>query len=503
MSERILYLFPDTNIFVQCKPLEQLDWSEWQDFAEIRLLVCRPVQREIDDQKTRGNSRVASRARATYQLFRKIIDGRKECELISSASPVVKLYLQGPSQPSLDLEDTLDYSKPDDQIIGHLHKFRQDHQGVDARLLTYDGGPMMTANSLGIPYIAIKDDWLLAPENNELERENARLRERVAQLENTEPKFKIWLVNDSGTEVQSVEVEHHVYEPISGEEVDACIQLLKSEFPLATDFGSREPEVRDGGFVAGGFLKQIYTPATDEAIAKYRDQDYPKWIEECKEFLLDLHETLQTEIPQPCFSFVATNEGTRPGNDALINIISKGNLKICPPPARIDDETQEEDNDAPTLPSPPNPPTGTWRFSAPSWDQINAAQSAFQNVFSRFRDPQILRIHAPPVALPGGANRRRDPNRFYYKPNRPWTPVESYSLEYEQWRHGSGEEYFDGRLFFDLDEEKVRGSLSCEIHAENLSTPVRKVVPVNISIKRSKTVEYARSLIQGLPRFTN
>ena len=159
MSERILYLFPDTNIFVQCKPLEQLDWSEWQDFAEIRLLVCRPVQREIDDQKTRGNSRVASRARATYQLFRKIIDGRKECELISSASPVVKLYLQGPSRPSPELEDTLDYSKSDDQIVGCLHKFLQDNQEADARLLTYDGGPMMTANSLGVcPINNILDD---------------------------------------------------------------------------------------------------------------------------------------------------------------------------------------------------------------------------------------------------------------------------------------------------------------------------------------------------------
>ena len=498
MSERTLYLFPDTNIFIQCKPLEQLDWSEWEQFSEIRLLVSHPVQREIDDQKTRGNSRVASRARKTFRLFRKIIDGRQEYELIRSSTPVVKLYLEGPSRPSPELEDTLDYSKSDDRIVGCLHKFRQDNQGADARLLTCDGGPMMTANSLGLPYEAVKDDWLLGPENNELERENAKLRERVAELEHTEPKFKIWLVNDSGTEVQSVEVEHYVYEPISGEEVDACIQLLKSDFPLATDFGSREPEVRDGGFVAGGFLKQIYSPATDEAIAKYRDQDYPKWIEECEEFLLDLHETLQTEIPQPSFSFVATNEGTRPGNYALINIISKGNLKICPPPARIDDETQEEDNNAPTLPSPPNPPMGTWRFSAPSWDRINAAQSAFQNVFSRFRDTQTLRIHAPPVALPRGANPRRDPNRFYYKPNRPWTPEESFSLECEQWRHGTDEEHFIGHLFFDLDKEIIRGSLTCEIHAENLSAPVKKTIPVEISIKKLKAADHARRLIQSL-----
>ena len=191
MSEQTLYLFPDTNVFIQCKPLEQLDWSEWQHFSEVHLLVSRPVQREIDDQKNRGNSRVAKRARTTYRLFRRIIDGRQDYELIRSSNPVVKLHLEGPSRPSPELADILDYSKEDDQIVGCLHKFRQVNQGTDARLLTYDGGPIMTANSLEIPYVAVREDWLLPPENNQLERENAHLRERVAQLERSEPRFKV------------------------------------------------------------------------------------------------------------------------------------------------------------------------------------------------------------------------------------------------------------------------------------------------------------------------
>ena len=51
MNEKILYLFPDTNLFVQCKPLQELNWSEWSDFTEVHLIVCRPVTREIDNQK--------------------------------------------------------------------------------------------------------------------------------------------------------------------------------------------------------------------------------------------------------------------------------------------------------------------------------------------------------------------------------------------------------------------------------------------------------------------
>jgi len=40
---KILYLFPDTNLLIQCLPLEQLDWERWKEFDEIDLIVSRPV----------------------------------------------------------------------------------------------------------------------------------------------------------------------------------------------------------------------------------------------------------------------------------------------------------------------------------------------------------------------------------------------------------------------------------------------------------------------------
>ena len=97
MTEHTLVLFPDTNLFIQCKPLEELDWSEWKDFAEVHLRVCRTVTREIDDQKTRGNSRVAQRARATYQLFGQVLESEQGHLLIRNSDPTVKLLVEGVS----------------------------------------------------------------------------------------------------------------------------------------------------------------------------------------------------------------------------------------------------------------------------------------------------------------------------------------------------------------------------------------------------------------------
>ena len=141
MGKRTLYLFPDTNLFIQCRPLEDLDWSEWGEFEEVHLIVCSPVQREIDDQKYRGNDRVGQRARKTNQMFRGIVLSQDRCLVIQEATPRVLIYFLGAGFPSQELTDRLDYNKPDDQIIGHVHRYRQNHPDHDIRLLTHDTRP--------------------------------------------------------------------------------------------------------------------------------------------------------------------------------------------------------------------------------------------------------------------------------------------------------------------------------------------------------------------------
>ena len=82
MTALIVYLFPDTNLFIQCHPLEKLDWSAWEKFDEVHLIVSRPVQREIDNQKNRGNDRVGKKARQAHSLFRDIVIGEQGYKLI-------------------------------------------------------------------------------------------------------------------------------------------------------------------------------------------------------------------------------------------------------------------------------------------------------------------------------------------------------------------------------------------------------------------------------------
>ncbi len=479
MLKPSLFLFPDTNLFIQCRPLNQIDWSLLGDFEEINLIVSRPVQREIDNQKNRGNDRVAQRARATYPLFRKIITGNLGYEQVNDAPPV-KLIISPGSLPNQDLESVLDYNKPDDELVGCCSKYMQDNLGLDVRLLTHDAGPMMSAKSVELPFIPVPDEWLVQPEHSESERKIARLESELTRMKKAEPQFRIWCVNEDLEEVSSLSFSCKIYQPLSNEEIMCFLHILKNHFPLDMGFNSR-PQTYGEIF---GELK--YIPPSKAAVSKYNNEEYPNWLSDCGSILLNLHKTLQ-EPESPYFCFLARNEENRPGNDSLVVIRARGHFKIRPPQYFDDDD---KENATLRLSTPPQAPEGRL---------LPTSRSSLINEFSQISSPRIteelFRVPDYAEALLGN---QRDPNEFDYKPDWPEVPVQSFSLECEQWRHREEPKRFEGFVFVEGDMAEVSGALEVEVHAENLSNPVKKVFPVRIEIERLSSREYAQQLIEEL-----
>ena len=485
---KTLYLFVDTNLFIQCRDLSELDWSEWKDFSEVHLMVSLPVQREIDRQKTRGNDRVGRRARSTYSsLFRAIATGEKEFELIHDVEPQVKLFLESPSRPDLDLVDSLDYSRPDDEIIGCLSRFVKDNPGLDARLLTHDTGPMMTARGIGLSVSPISDNWLLPPENSEEEREVARLRQEVSRLKNAEPQFDIRCVDSNGAETDALELTHRTYRPLSEDDISHCMDLLERRFPIETEFSRADPKPPTLLIEIALHGQPYFEPASEEAIRSYREQEYPDWLEDCRQWLTVVHEALQREVGFPFFIFEVTNVGTRPGKDALVVLRAKGDFKICPPPFEEEELEETEQVDL-NVPPRPRPPRSRWRSSRTSLGRI-------LEDYKPLGRASLLDIPSLTSPLFGPPPTTRDPNNFYYKPTRIEEPADSFSLECEQWRHGTGSESFIGDIFVREDVTKASGALECEIHAENLFRPAMKKVPVRINVEYPSSREAVEEII--------
>ena len=493
---KILHLFPDTNVFVQCRALHELDWSEYDEYDEIRLIVCTPVQREIDRHKARGNDRLGRRSRKVHQMFREIIVAGDSYRVVQESHPRVSLLLEPSCRPNPALAGDLDYTETDDRIVGCVHGYRERNPQWDIRLLTHDSGPMATARMVSVPFEPVPDGWLRPPEPTDAERENRRLREEIAHLKSAEPRFTIAHSAGEGEDIDRLEFEWPSFEGLSGEEVGSLVESLKREFPLVTEFGFEEATGAQPIQVGAMLLnagRRFESPSQQE-FDQYAKTAYPEWIDRCEGILRRLPAALEHNREPVAFSFSATNEGSCPGKHVLVTITARGNFLVRPPRESDDgDETDAEDSARGLLlPSPPKPPKGRWTagYGSPLLGDISRAVRALQHP----SNPLDLAV----ASLVEPLELRRDPNKFYYKPEWSRTPSQSFSLECEQWRHGMAAEVFEGDLWVEPGTEEVRGALEFEIHAENLHRPAKRVVQVRAQAKPFDVDVFAREMIRDM-----
>ena len=431
----------------------------------------------------------------------------------TSLSVVVTPVSSCPLKLNIDLtrssKSVLNYQERDDQLVGTVDEFANCNPGSEVRLLTHDTIPLYTARDLGLVVDVIPDAWLLPPENTKSEKELEALKAENARLKKAEPYFAIQCLDSAGAEIERYETSCTRYEPLTDAETNGLLQRLKEHYPLENDFGSRESAERDRALLGIDVRarRQVFTPPTDEEITKYRDEIYPQWLERCEEVLSNYHRTLQRQAPMPRFVFLVENRGTRPAADALISIEAKGNFQIKPFVLKEDDEDDNGDegenlqkNHSELLPNPPSIPRGSWqkkisgRKQHPLENLASLAQSIYRsNSYLRQHGADRSLLHAPHLTdLP----HRRDPNAFYYSPDRPRMPQDSFCLECDQWRHEDGGEFFDGEIYFPTDLDKIEGVLVCRIQAGNLSKAMSKQIPVRITTSHVSTFERAKALVE-------
>ena len=502
MSRSIVFLFVDTNLFLQCRPLEDLDWSTWNAFDEVRLIVSAPVLREIDHLKNKGNDRVRRHARAASSMFRKMLsDGYRPVRV---SGPCVKLLVEPRHKYCESLKGQLNYQERDDQLVGTVYEFAKHNPDADVRLLTHDTTPLYTAQANGLAMDVISDEWLLPPESNESERELRALREENARLKKAEPQFEIQCLDSDGIDIKRHEGAFTWFDPLTDAEIDNLMRYLREQFPPVTEFGPRESVKREAPQTMARILgqQQVWVPATEEDIKKYREESYPQWLADCKAVLRNYHETLQEQTPRSRFVFVAENCGTRPASDALITIEAEGSFQVKPP-ARDGEEADGsvdpgegfEKKTTILLPPPPNP-RGRWKTMGPF--------SALEDLLTHFPGKTTLPGRRLDILQPrpyiGPSLRPRDPNKFYYKPAFLEMPQNAFALECEQWRHEDGKEEFECEIHFSNDIDTVKGALVFRIQAGNLSETQIKRIPMQIKTAHVGSFDRARALVERLVR---
>lgn len=263
---KILYLVPDTNVFLQCKPLDQIDWTALGDWDQIEVLLTRPVQSEIDALKGKGNGRQASRARRASSLIRELLKAEGE-RLKLRGKPLVNLHLRHDLRRDESASKDLDYDERDDQLVGTALGFQKANTKDTVWLLTNDTGPMASAKAVGLQYREIPDEWLLPPEADASEKRESALKEEIAHYKSQEPSF---LVELSAITEDRLPFSVTIFKSLSAKELDDLLSRLTARFPLCNFFSPSEVNERthdrDVRALLFGHTKAVFQPTTQDEI---------------------------------------------------------------------------------------------------------------------------------------------------------------------------------------------------------------------------------------------
>ena len=483
-------IFLDTNIFIQCRDLDQLPWAEVFGKEEpLLLLIPRTVQEEIDRQKQDGNSRRAKRARKASSFFKKILLEEKETLCIHDSNPTIYISFTPQLKLNHELPDILDRSRPDDQIIAELINYKFHNPHTDVLLLTHDTNPILTAKHCELPYQVIPDDWLLPPEPDSREKKIIKLEEQIKELQNVYPVIEASWADSAGHEINELSLEIVHYKDLEFGEIDKLLNTAKQRYPMEINYIDKSPlksfKILNNQITLNdiSLLERKYIPPTDKEITKYQNEEYPNWIEEIKKNLSTLHEKLESPTRYASFFIKISNTGNVPAENIIVKFKALKGILFSP----IQKETDADERGNVNFPSPPKPPKGHWmtRYNSIA-NRVNFLKSNFDTI----KGHTELKIPPGPI--------RRDPNEFYWKNGRPKEPVTYWAFECEEFRHKSDPEPFDIGVLIPPDNDIGNGVIECSISARNLRDPLKYYFHLSITHTKGDTFSEAMNLINTI-----
>ncbi|MFL4366904.1 PIN domain-containing protein [Enterobacter asburiae] len=474
-----LYLFPDTNIFLQCKPLGDVNFSEICDYDEIGIIITRPVQQEIDRQKGKGTSRLSKKAKAAAALFFRVLESPDMTLVIKENAPRVLLTMDLRLRPAEELADQLDYQEADDRFVGIAAGVRNAGSEFDVAIITNDSGPRFSAINHGMKCFKVPSSWMLSAETDEKDKQIQQLKAQLELLSKTKPDFVITANNP-----EQFESTHPYYTALSEEEINLLLNTLTNEFPVETDFSGEEgssPFLR-----LPGNLRAIdngqYIPASEEEIERYTSILYPEWVRRCEEVLRACHEHLNPRAIKRKVTFWLQNTGYAIAESSVVTFTAKGKFALSGNNWKIHEDLEKVSGIK--LPSVPSAPKGHWRSV---WSMVGANPLSRTMPFhDMYKVPQDSFL-PPPLS-------KRDRNDFYYS-NRGNLPKNYVSLECEEWRHQVGSQEFSLYAYISNHPTEMIGAVEVRIDANNLAQPITKKFNLKIKIEETNSFALVRELV--------
>jgi hypothetical protein len=460
-------LFVDTNFFLQCKVIPEIDWDQVTDDDTVELIVARPVQEEIDRLKNDGNGRRAKRARRTNGLFREMIvsaDGNRSWSVgkkiitLVFAEPFAKLERE-------QCQSRLDLSRPDDEIIASLIFYKISASDENVSLLTHDTNPMLTCKQNGVSFVPIPDEWLLPPEMDDRDKQIAKLQSDLRNAVNRDPQVEVDF-NIDGVDLAkgASDIRVRMLERLSPEQVTELVSEMESRHPMKINF-SQVDDFSDGLRIGslGSFKK--YEPPSEADISRYQKEEYPEWIENIRSFF-ETYTEHYNHISVLCpFTLTLKNVGRAPVENMILKFeLLEGGTFGSP-----DIKNSQVTKPRLDVPLPPEPPKGKWTDTMSAISALARAGYPFERNLSKMSFPAINK----PI--------QRDRFAFHWRDSRPIGDEKRWTLECDEFRHGSNKVF---EYCINFDDSKPLQTVVFRVTASgsNLADAFSRIFTMSVSI---------------------
>lgn len=361
-----LIVFPDTNFFLECRTPEECPWGQITSVAEICLVVCRGVRREIDRLKNAGRGRKSDRARRLSSQLREV--GQHGRLVLREIGPRVTLGAARIVPALVNPPAELDPNYPDDAIILDILGQVVANPSLSPVLLTDDGNAADTARHVGLRVIDLPFDepgnarWRLDPEPDGVQRRLNEMERRLNLVMKQGPDLRIAFRDTSGNEVDQLQIEAVHYPPLQSSEVDELLGRVAALHP-SPEFSL--PSVGDPMLLHGlsdAARQQNYRAAAylllpdTKAIRRYEEVERPTWLGKVRERLEHAHWLLSLEHNQIALAIQLENRGSVPARSLLVRLQARGRAMLCLPPGVSKVPGPGLDELLLRLPAPPTPP---------------------------------------------------------------------------------------------------------------------------------------------------
>lgn len=314
-----LFVFPDTNFFLHFKHPADAPWAELGGSSDVRVVVPRTIQDEIDKKKHELSGRPKARARDMAAILTtSVLNDRTH--VFREANPRVILeHFERPGSFQVPASLSPD-AWGDDAFVADVLAFMEARPDARVVLLSNDGGALMTAKRFGVPFHhAVGPKWDMPFEADPRDKELAELRRANAELSRTGPTIKVHFasLDKSG----KVETSRTACRPLDGAETELLIGELMARHPRQERFdaphGVNASSVVNTTIPAGSGSIELLAP-TDDAVQGYLSA-YDAWIGQARTLLMSLPGALETAESRVGLTLVLENVGVEPGINVTVS----------------------------------------------------------------------------------------------------------------------------------------------------------------------------------------